>query len=129
MDARSAATRNHRFSLQIFAWNTTMRFGVLGFISWLLTELEQEMLVARHDYLTRLSNRRHFMQSLEAERSRSGRTGEPYSVLSLDLDQFKKLNDTLGHAAGDEALRVVADVLSEGARGMDVSARMGGDEF
>ena len=87
------------------------------------------MLAARHDYLTRLYNRRHFMQSLEAERSRSGRSGEPYSVLSLDLDQFKKLNDTLGHAAGDEALRVVASVLSAGARGMDVSARMGGDEF
>ena len=106
-----------------------MRFGVLGFIAWLLTELEQEMLAARHDYLTRLYNRRHFMQSIEAERGRSQRTGEPYSVLSLDVDQFKKLNDTLGHAAGDEALRVVAGMLSESSRTMDVSARMGGDEF
>lgn len=117
------------FSLETHAWNTAMRFGVLGFIAWLLTELEQEMLAARHDYLTRLHNRRFFMHTLEAERSRSQRTGEPYSVLSLDVDQFKKLNDTLGHAAGDEALRVVAGVLSESSRTMDVSARMGGDEF
>jgi len=68
-------------------------------------------------------------RSIEAERSRSQRTGEPYSVLSLDLARFKRLNDTLGHAAGDEALRVVAAVLSESSRAMDVSARMGGDEF
>ena len=117
------------FSLKLIAWNTTMRFAVLGFIAWLLSELELEMQDARHDYLTRLYNRRHFMQSLEAERNRSDRTGVPFSVLSLDLDQFKRLNDTHGHAAGDEALRVVAGVLSGGARAMDVSARMGGDEF
>lgn len=117
------------FPWRLFAWNTVMRFAVLGFVAWLLGALEREMLAARHDYLTHLFNRRHFMQSLEAERSRSDRTGEPFSVLSLDLDQFKKHNDTLGHAAGDEALRVVAGVLSASARAMDVTARMGGDEF
>lgn len=117
------------FSWQLFAWNTVMRFAVLGFVAWLLGALEREMLAARHDYLTHLFNRRHFMQSLEAERSRSDRTGVPFSVLSLDLDRFKTLNDTLGHAVGDEALRVVAGVLSDSARAMDVSARMGGDEF
>lgn len=117
------------FAWRLFVWNMAMRFAVLGFIAWLLTALEQEMLAARHDYLTRLFNRRHFMQSLETERSRSARTGQPFSVLSLDLDRFKMLNDTLGHAAGDEALRVVAAVLSDGARAMDLSARMGGDEF
>lgn len=117
------------FAWQLFAWNTVMRFAVLGFIAWLLTALEEEMLAARHDYLTHLYNRRYFMQSLEAERSRSDRTGEPFSLLSLDLDQFKKLNDSRGHKVGDEALLVVAGVLSETARAMDVSARTGGDEF
>lgn len=117
------------YPLKLFVWNTAMRSVVLGFIAWVLAVLEQEMLAARHDYLTRLFNRRHFIQSLEAERSRSARTGQPFSVLSLDLDKFKKLNDTQGHVVGDKALRVVATVLSNSARAMDVSARMGGDEF
>lgn len=69
------------------------------------------------------------MQSLEAERSRSARTGAPFSVLTIDLDNFKMLNDTRGHAVGDEALRVVAALLTKSARAMDLSARMGGDEF
>lgn len=111
------------------AWNGAMHFAVLGFIAWLLAELEEEMLSARHDYLTRLYNRRHFMLSLEAERSRSARTGQPYSLLSIDLDRFKALNDSRGHAVGDEALRIVAAALGDASRTMDVSARMGGDEF
>lgn len=112
-----------------FVWNTLMHFVVLGAVGWLLTALEAEMVSARHDYLTRLFNRRHFEQSLAAERSRSTRTGVPFSVLSIDLDRFKWLNDTLGHAVGDEALKVVAALLSASARAMDLSARMGGDEF
>lgn len=112
-----------------FAWNVSMRFAVLAFVAWLLSELEQEMVAARHDFLTHLSNRRHFMLSLEAERNRSARTGRPYSLLSIDLDGFKMLNDTRGHAVGDEALRIVAAVLSRASRAMDLSARMGGDEF
>lgn len=117
------------FTWRLFAWNTVMHFAVLGFIAWLLSVLEKEMRAARHDYLTHLYNRRHLMQSLEAERNRSDRTGEPFSVLSLDLDQFKKLNDAFGHAVGDEALLAVAGVLTDSARAMDISARMGGDEF
>ncbi len=112
-----------------FAWNALMHFAVLSAVGWLLAALEAEMVSARHDYLTRLFNRRHFAQSLAAERSRSARTGEPFSVLSIDLDRFKRLNDTLGHAAGDEALKAVAALLSASARAMDLSARMGGDEF
>lgn len=117
------------FSWGLSAWNTLMHFVVLGSVAWLLAALEEEMLAARHDYLTHLFNRRHFMRSVEAERNRSGRSGEPFSVLSVDVDDFKALNDTRGHAVGDEALRVVADLLAGGARTMDVSARTGGDEF
>jgi GGDEF domain-containing protein len=109
-----------------FAWNVAMRFATLGVVAWLITALETEMLSARQDYLTRLFNRRRFLQSLEAERSRSARTGAPFSVLTIDLDNFKMLNDTRGHAVGDEALRVVAALLTKSARAMDLSARMGG---
>ncbi len=112
-----------------FSWNVAMRFATLGVVAWLITALETEMLSARQDYLTRLFNRRHFRQALGVERSRSARTGTPFSVLTIDLDNFKMLNDTRGHAVGDEALRVVAALLTKSARAMDLSARMGGDEF
>lgn len=118
-----------KFPWAPLAWNVLMHSAVLGSVGWLLTALEEEMVASRQDYLTRLFNRRYFMQSLESERSRSLRSGRPFSVLSVDLDRFKALNDTLGHAAGDEALRVVARILTAGARAVDVSARMGGDEF
>lgn len=110
-------------------WNTLMRFGVLAIVAYLLLVFEAEMKHARYDYLTHLNNRRQFMQAFEVERNRSARTGKPYSILYLDINHFKTLNDTLGHAAGDEALRVVAMALRIGSRRMDVPARMGGDEF
>lgn len=117
------------FSAILFVWNTLMRFLVLGSVAWLLGVLEHEMQDARRDYLTRLFNRRHFMEWLEAERVRSRRSGRPFSVLSVDVDRFKALNDSRGHAVGDDALRCVARVLAACARAMDVPARVGGDEF
>lgn len=111
------------------AWNMLMRFGILLIVAYLLLALETEMKDARYDYLTNLSNRRQFMRVFDAERNRSARTGKPYSILYLDINHFKTLNDTLGHAAGDEALRVVARVLQANSRRMDVPARLGGDEF
>jgi diguanylate cyclase (GGDEF)-like protein len=111
------------------AWNMLMRFGILLIVAYLLLAFEAEMKQARCDYLTNLGNRRQFMRMLEAERNRSAHTGKPYSILYLDIDRFKTLNDTLGHAVGDEALRVVAGILRAHSRRMDVPARLGGDEF
>lgn len=111
------------------AWNLLMRLGILLLVAYLLLALETEMKDARYDYLTDLSNRRQFMRVLDAERNRSARTGNPYSIMYLDINHFKTLNDTLGHAAGDEALRIVATTLHTLSRRMDVPARMGGDEF
>ena len=84
---------------------------------------------ATHDTLTGLHNRRSFDDFLAAEISRQKRFGEQFSLLLLDLDRFKELNDTRGHAAGDDALRLTAEALRRGTRESDTVARLGGDEF
>lgn len=82
---------------------------------------------AGHDALTELPNRRLFTERLDAALSRGGPL--PVAVLFVDLDKFKPVNDVYGHDAGDEVLRQAADRLSRCVRGIDVVARVGGDEF
>jgi diguanylate cyclase (GGDEF)-like protein len=105
----------------------------LGAAALLLTHIhrgqEREAAAARTDILTGLMNRKAFLERLESEIARAGRHQRPLSVAYLDLDGFKAINDTLGHAVGDEVLRIVAGVLSTAIRGEDVAARLGGDEF
>src|ERR1043166_8768574 len=81
------------------------------------------------DHLTGLANRRRFERQLDREVSRVLRYEHPFSLLMLDIDSFKNLNDTYGHDAGDEAIRRLARVLREGTRGIDLAARIGGEEF
>jgi diguanylate cyclase (GGDEF)-like protein len=81
------------------------------------------------DPLTGLFNRRYIEQRLEDEIKRSQRHGRPLSVILFDLDEFKQVNDTYGHGAGDSLLKAFADRLSRATRGSDASARYGGDEF
>jgi diguanylate cyclase (GGDEF)-like protein len=81
------------------------------------------------DEVTGLYNRRFFSIRLEEEVSRYRRFNHPVSVVLLDLDGFKAVNDELGHGAGDETLRGVADVLMKNSRGINVICRYGGDEF
>jgi len=81
------------------------------------------------DALTQVANRRGLMQAFEAERSRLERDGGPLAVGLLDIDNFKRLNDSLGHAAGDEALVALAQHVRRSLRPVDVVARFGGEEF
>jgi diguanylate cyclase (GGDEF)-like protein len=81
------------------------------------------------DPLTGLLNHRAFYERLERELARAQRSGDRLAVLVLDLDDFKALNDSRGHLAGDEALRALAAVLEGTCRAGDVAARLGGDEF
>jgi diguanylate cyclase (GGDEF)-like protein len=81
------------------------------------------------DPLTGLFNRRYIEQRLEDEIKRSQRHGRALSVILFDLDEFKQVNDTYGHGAGDALLKAFADRLSRATRGSDASARYGGDEF
>lgn len=85
--------------------------------------------MADHDQLTGLFNRRRFDEELKRELARAGRYAEHSAVLSIDVDNFKGINDSAGHAAGDAVLTHVARVLTERSRASDVVARLGGDEF
>lgn len=85
--------------------------------------------LADHDALTGFFNRRRFAEELSREVARGRRTGRSAALLMLDLDNFKYVNDTLGHAAGDEVIRAVAALLRTRVRATDVTARLGGDEF
>ena len=85
--------------------------------------------LASTDELTQLPNRRMFREQLDLALARARRGGKAVAVLCLDLDGFKEVNDSLGHAYGDRTLVEVANLLRAGARGTDVVARVGGDEF
>ncbi|HVX68113.1 MAG TPA: GGDEF domain-containing protein [Mycobacteriales bacterium] len=84
---------------------------------------------ARSDSLTGLLNRRAFEADLDAEVSRSARTGQPLALLVADLDHFKRINDRWGHPAGDKVLKAVAEVIRTQCRRMDTAFRIGGEEF
>jgi diguanylate cyclase (GGDEF)-like protein len=81
------------------------------------------------DPLTGVFNRRYFMVRIEEEAKRHSRFGEPMSLVMLDLDNFKPVNDRLGHSAGDDVLREVAQVLTRNSRSFSIVTRYGGDEF
>jgi diguanylate cyclase (GGDEF)-like protein/PAS domain S-box-containing protein len=85
--------------------------------------------MADHDQLTGLLNRRRFDEELKRELARAGRYAGHSAVLSIDIDNFKGINDSAGHAAGDTVLCHVARVLDERSRATDIVARLGGDEF
>jgi diguanylate cyclase (GGDEF)-like protein len=91
-----------------------------------LQELQRQ---ASQDPLTGLKNRRRFEEDLRAELARSKRNRTSAALLMLDLDNFKQVNDTLGHPIGDQVIEEIADVLRQRMRETDVLARLGGDEF
>lgn len=84
---------------------------------------------ANHDPLTGLANRKHLQERLVEASARSGRTGESFALVVIDLDRFKEINDTHGHAAGDQVLVTVGSSLQTLTKASDTVARLGGDEF
>lgn len=91
--------------------------------------VEQAVYQARHDALTGLANYREFMDRLELELRRSERSHRCFTLLLLDLDDLKRINDLQGHLAGNRALQRLAAVMNEHCRSTDLAARYGGDEF
>lgn len=95
----------------------------------LRTALSDAELLADNDALLPIFNRRAFEREVRREIALSGRFQTPLSLIFIDLDNFKLVNDTYGHAAGDEVLLKVADILMDRTRETDIVGRLGGDEF
>ena len=100
-----------------------------GSLQWLQAVIDGLCMLSSRDALTGLSNRRQFELAIAREIDRVARAGEPALVLLVDIDHFKKVNDTHGHAAGDEVIRSVGKALQDCVRPMDTVARFGGEEF
>ncbi len=103
--------------------------GLVDLLSLLRLHLENERRMSRTDDLTGIGNSRALSEGAAVELERSRRRGTPVSAVYLDLDDFKQVNDSLGHPAGDAVLRTVGESLRRSIRGHDLAARIGGDEF
>lgn len=111
----------------------------LNFLSLFANQVEMAITIANlfetikkeavTDSLTELYNRRYFNEELRKEADRAQRLNQPFTIISLDLDYLKKINDTYGHAAGDIAIKTISDVLRKNARSIDIPSRLGGEEF
>lgn len=114
-------------------WNTLIRFGFYAVVTILLTELrhalEEERLLANTDPLTGALNRRSFNEIAEKKMIHAEVNRRPYTMVYIDLDNFKTVNDALGHATGDLVLKTVVDAIHAQIRNTDFLARLGGDEF
>ena len=108
--------------------------AIIYFLAWkLVGRLDETQKRLKHiavtDELTGLKNRRHIMDQMNKEYQRAVRTGGTLSLIILDIDNFKKVNDSLGHAFGDRVLRAVAQEMQGGLRSYDLLGRIGGEEF
>ncbi|CAN5273634.1 hypothetical protein BH11PSE9_BH11PSE9_15090 [soil metagenome] len=101
----------------------------VGEQAWLQELIDALCEISSRDALTGLANRRQFELALASEIDRVARAGEPALVLIVDIDHFKRVNDTHGHSAGDLVLKSVAQALADCVRPMDTVARFGGEEF
>jgi len=114
-------------------WNTFIRLGFFLIVALLLSELrlswEHERTLSRTDFLTGALNNRAFYDLAETEIRRSQRYGSPLTIVHIDLDNFKQVNDRFGHSVGDGLLQNVASLIKGNIRVTDAVARLGGDEF
>ena len=131
--AAEIAVGGHYSHPAIPVWNALVRFGFFLITAVLLTALRKSLLtqqqLARTDALTGLCSRRAFEERLEHDLALAQRRKSPLTLSYVDLDGFKAVNDTRGHAEGDRVLRVVGQSLKDAIRETDTAARIGGDEF
>ena len=114
-------------------WNMSVRLVTFLVITFILSAfkstLEDEKELARTDPLTGIANRRYFIELANAEINRARRYKHPFTVVHIDLDNFKTVNDCFGHSTGDNLLCLVANTIQNNIRATDIVARLGGDEF
>jgi len=120
-------------NITIYVWNTLIRLGFFIVTSRLLSELRRALRgtqeSARVDYVTGAASVRYFYEQVQIEISRYQRHKRPLTLVYIDLDNFKSINDHLGHITGDKVLRAVTESIQRQIRPNDMLARMGGDEF
>ena len=117
----------------ITVWNTVLRLGFYLVVVWLGTTLKKAYMVnqelARTDYVTGAISIRYFYELAQIEMRRAQRYQHPFTLAYIDLDNFKAVNDRLGHSTGDRVLRAVTAGICQQIRPADTLARLGGDEF
>ena len=120
-------------SISLYVWNTLLRLGFYLVVVWLGSTLKKtyktNQELARHDYVTGAISNRYFYELAQLEIARAKRYAHPLTLAYIDLDNFKSINDQLGHSVGDRVLRAVVEGISRQVRPTDVLARLGGDEF
>jgi diguanylate cyclase (GGDEF)-like protein len=124
----------HRYSLRLIDdWNELVRVGFFFIVVFILSRLkaayENEKLLARVDYLTGAYNSRAFYDLAQVEVERAVRYQHPLTLAYIDVDNFKAVNDRLGHGAGDQLLKSLVEQMKKNVRPFDIIARIGGDEF
>jgi diguanylate cyclase (GGDEF)-like protein len=131
--AADLLSRNAYSHPVIYFWNTAVRLGFYIIVAWLLSSVKRsldiEKELARTDSLTGAVNARFFSTLLQGEINRSRRYNHPFTLIYMDLDNFKHINDQFGHSTGDRVLSELAGTLKLQLRRTDVIARLGGDEF
>lgn len=119
--------------LPYYYWDCFTRLSFYWVVAQLLASLRERLRDQRHlartDSVTGSANARHFRELLEHETQRFSRYKSPFTLVYFDLDNFKQINDTLGHAAGDEVLKTIVTISQKHLRSADTVARLGGDEF
>jgi diguanylate cyclase (GGDEF)-like protein len=135
---RQVANRNYAFKVDIQAKNEIGELAdtfnqMVDQLNLHRKHIEKQQnkleILARTDALTGLNNHGHFMEELTSEVQRAVHSSSPLSVMILDLDEFKRINDTYGHLIGDRVLVRIADIIKKHVRSTDIIARYGGDEF
>ncbi len=122
MSSRNEATEAELDFLKLFAQQIELAITIAD-----LFQMVREQAVT--DPLTTLYNRRYFDESIEKEFTRANRQKQPFSIIGIDLDHLKQINDKYGHVYGDLAIKQISSVLKQNARSIDVPARIGGEEF
>jgi diguanylate cyclase (GGDEF)-like protein len=125
----AAATRVRRLQTAVIVLSAVIMVILAVLVARHVASARLLRTMAMTDELTRLPNRRHLFSVAHARLGDAGRKGEPFSVLALDVDHFKRINDTLGHDAGDVVLRRVAQACRAALRHDDTIGRTGGEEF
>jgi diguanylate cyclase (GGDEF)-like protein len=124
---------NRHANQGFYLWDTLIQLGFFVVVTALLSKLREAFTanqeLARSDYVTGATSARYFYELARAEIERCKRTGKPFSLAYMDLDDFKEVNDRFGHVAGDKVLRELTSTIKAGIRSMDTFARLGGDEF